>query len=419
MLALWLMGIPSAIVSDDSARAGGPAPALRLTDSVVGPATMPVDESWFASDPRSSPDYTRLLGLVGFADPAKPARLMYSSGTTGTAKCVAFSSQTLERRLLENTIIYAGHNAGRGATLNLMGLSTISGNQNALRTLLSGGLLCLPQGLPAAIDMIRMYGVQYLLGSAGHIGGLLRLLVGREPLNSVRNVYITGARIPPDILREAQAKFSADIYNGYGSTEAGTMAVGTAQLLLSNPSATGYCIPGVQMQIVDVAGNPLASDAEGRLRVRTDNLASYLGTDGELVPVGEGGWFYPGDTGRLGRDGLLHISGRVAEMINRGGVITAPEVIEEPFRRDPRLRDVAALGVATGSGFEEIWIAIVANERIDTSALLQQSRAVLRERSPDRIFQVQVIPRNENAKVQRGVLRQQLQAIVRATVRTG
>jgi long-chain acyl-CoA synthetase len=109
-------------------------------------------------------------------------------------------------------------------------------------------------------------------------------------------------------------------------------------------------------------------------------------------------------------DGLLAVTGRSSEVINRGGVIVAPEIIEDVLRLDKRLTDVGVVGVPAANGIEEIWAAVVSDATIDTRALAEASRPQLNEKVPDRIIQVEQIPRNANAKMQRNVLREQLLA---------
>jgi acyl-CoA synthetase (AMP-forming)/AMP-acid ligase II len=125
------------------------------------------------------------------------------------------------------------------------------------------------------------------------------------------------------------------------------------------------------------------------------------------------GWFYPGDVGRIFPDGLVVITGRTNEVINRGGVIVAPEVIEEVLRLDPLVRDVAVVGVPNAAGIEEIWAAVVAEGPIDANAIAVRARDKLNEKVPDRILRIDAVPRNENGKVTRNALREQLIARLR------
>jgi long-chain acyl-CoA synthetase len=152
---------------------------------------------------------------------------------------------------------------------------------------------------------------------------------------------------------------------------------------------------------------------DGIIRARSPEMASYASDAGDTIEMFRDGWFYPGDIGRIYADGLVVITGRTNEVINRGGVIVAPEIIEEVLRLDPVVKDVAVVGVPMASGIEEIWAAVVTDDPIDANAIGLRAHDKLNEKTPDRILRIDAIPRNENGKVTRNALRDQLVAKVR------
>ena len=416
IIASGLLGLTTAsILGGVGMTGGGPPAAMLLTDGEApagaAAASARVDDGWFATDPRVAPDYAALLALPGYTGPDTLARLLFSSGTTGYPKCVGLTAATLERRVLENALSLTGGSSPRGATLNLMGMSTIGGSQSAINVLAGGGLFCFAPGPAAAIEMIRLFQVQRLIASTGQLQSLLELLRGKSALTSLRTVIVSGSRMPIRTLVEAQVKLCPDIWCGYGSTEIGLLTIGLGPVLQRAEGAVGYVTPGVELEIVDEAGGPVPPGTLGVLRARAPNMAFYVDEDGKRVDATQDdGWLYPGDLARVEADGSVVIAGRTGDVINHGGVITAPEVIEEAFRRDPAISDVAAVGVATPAGIDEIWVAVVAATPLDLTQLLNQGRSLLREKAPDRVFQIGAIPRNANAKIQRGVLRDQLLA---------
>jgi acyl-CoA synthetase (AMP-forming)/AMP-acid ligase II len=108
---------------------------------------------------------------------------------------------------------------------------------------------------------------------------------------------------------------------------------------------------------------------------------------------------------------LLTITGRASDVINRGGVVVAPEYIEEAIRLRPGISDVAVFGVIGAGGIEEIWAAVVSSQRVDAASLIAALRPSLNERAPDRVIQVEAIPRGDTGKVQRSVLRERAAAM--------
>jgi len=169
-------------------------------------------------------------------------------------------------------------------------------------------------------------------------------------------------------------------------------------------------LPWVEVETVDETRTLLPPGREGVLRVRSPEAAFYMTPAGDRLDLHEDGWFCPGDVGRLDADGKLYVTGRSSEIINRGGVVVAPEAIEEVLRLDSRVADVAVVGVMNSSGVEEIWAAVVSDSLIDPRSIIDAARPRLNEKVPDRIFQVAAIPRAESAKVRRFELREILKS---------
>jgi acyl-CoA synthetase (AMP-forming)/AMP-acid ligase II len=122
-------------------------------------------------------------------------------------------------------------------------------------------------------------------------------------------------------------------------------------------------------------------------------------------------WFYPGDIGSLTAEGILCVSGRSSEVINRGGVKVSGTRIEEILRALPNIKDAAACGVAGPSGLEEIWVAIVANGPVDIEGLKRHLNAHDDVKiAPYEVFMLDELPRGELGKVQKQRLKEFLLA---------
>jgi acyl-CoA synthetase (AMP-forming)/AMP-acid ligase II len=117
--------------------------------------------------------------------------------------------------------------------------------------------------------------------------------------------------------------------------------------------------------------------------------------------------------GRLYRNGLLAILGRVNEIINRGGTKVAPDEIEEAIRQHEAISDAAAVGMLDNVGIEQIWVAVVSRDgsELDVGKMYGYCRAALPQYVPDRIFQVRAIPRNQLGKVSRVELAEHLRSL--------
>jgi acyl-coenzyme A synthetase/AMP-(fatty) acid ligase len=409
IVALALLGLPSASVgSTFTVEKAGVLPGLFLADRDVGLAgvrQLTVDDRWFAHDPALAVDYPRLARLPGFASPDKVVRYVYSSGTTGYPKCVAFSERVLELRVFHTLMTTV---SGQGtAGLNMLGFSTIAGIMAPLLTLPTGMLLCFANGNAEALAMVRLFNVSMLAVAVIQLDGMLRLVADQPPPPSLRLLAVAGAKLPVRLLNEARARLCPNIVMGYGSTEMGSMTNGTAPVIERYEGSAGYVRPWVELQAVDADGVEVAAGEDGYLRARSEEMAFYAADGDDPIETISGGWFYPGDIGRVHADGLVTITGRSTEVINRGGIIVAPELIEEVLRLDPSVREVAVVGVPV-NGVEEIWAAIVSDEPLDVNAIAERAHPKLNEKVPDRILRVDAIPRNDNGKITRNALRETL-----------
>jgi acyl-coenzyme A synthetase/AMP-(fatty) acid ligase len=161
----------------------------------------------------------------------------------------------------------------------------------------------------------------------------------------------------------------------------------------------------MELEAVDEDGNRLPAGVEGILRTRSDELAHYVVDDPDTALLFRDGWFYPGDIGSVRGDGMVVITGRSSEVINRGGSIIAPELIERVLLSHPDVSEAAAFGVPVRPGIEEIWAAVITRSRLDEEKLKAYCRQRLAEKTPDVIRSVTAIPRTPTAKIKRGQLR--------------
>lgn len=417
--ALALCGFRSASVGTAFvAERAGPSPALFLTDSAkTAPNDVTVrrvEAAWFNHDGRRPVDYAALLRLPGFDDPDEVFRYMYSSGTTGRPKCVGLTGRTLEARAARSAFEMP-YQAKAGPAMSTMGFSTVLGTLIPFMTHTNGGLLCLANGGSTALQMIRTFGVTYLAGSVAQLQDTVRALRGAPPPPTLRTVFPAGSAIPRGLLVELRARLASHVYGMYNSTEMGRITVFEAEDMGRGAGAVGYVAPSVTLEIVDDNGSPLPPGRDGAIRVKSPELAVYVGSNGEVVPATDAeGWFYPGDMGRLEADGMLMITGRTSEVMNLGGMMVAPEAVEDVLRLDGRFVDLAVTGVPSPGGTDQIWAAVVSTEPIDQAAVLAAARVRLNERTPTRIVVVDKIPRNENGKVMRNVLRDELMRLTRS-----
>ena len=175
------------------------------------------------------------------------------------------------------------------------------------------------------------------------------------------------------------------------------------------PPAAMFC-PGLKSRSRMKPDQQLPAGSEGVIRYRTPQLIENLKVaGGDQIPSVRDGWFYPGDIGALTDEGVLRLSGRSSDVINRGGAKISGTRSRGNTAGWPGIKEAAACGVVGPSGQEEFWIAIVTDGAVEIDKVKEQ----LHQHSdigirPDQIFILDALPRGELGKVQKYRLKELL-----------
>jgi acyl-coenzyme A synthetase/AMP-(fatty) acid ligase len=344
-----------------------------------------VSNDWLA------PPGLPVLPVTSFDSPDDVCRLVLSSGTTGTPKVIAVSERSLEHRFRRAALTNE-----RGRCLCMMGFSTLGGYQTLMTALALGGSVCFAGAPEDVLQVIALFRVTQLIAAPFQIRALLDAQA-KNGLHcpSLRQVFLAGGVLPVSLIAEVRQQLCPNVICAYGSTELGLVAYGPAACMHGIDGAAGFVMPDEEIQIVGKNGEMLGPDQEGIVRIKCDHKNYFVPTADD-EKIFRDGYFYPGDTGRLLPDGILVITGRTDEIINRGGDKAAPELIEEVIRKFPQIADAAVFAVP---GTAQIWAAIVCNGELQDVAVLDACRAKLAGMAPDRLFQVERIPRNDMGKI--------------------
>lgn len=355
------------------------------------------DMSWVSADVSATarkPYRDRAAGdgnLIGF-----------TSGTTGLPKPVVRSMEGLSERYRSPVI------GAQNKALIVPGLVGGFGFNSACAMLNAGKTACFAPFGEAMLSLIDLFGIDALVASNQQALALADLHA-KSPhytLSSLKTVRLSGSLLSKEAARRIKNSLCRNIIVWYASTEAGMTATAPYNTIADIPGAVGFVLPEVEVEIVDRDGNVLPPNVEGIVRVRTPELIANSRVAGSVGQVARDSWFYPGDIGRLTENKLLCIAGRYSDVINRGGVKVSATKIEDVLEALPQIKEAAACGVEGGSGFEEIWIAVVPASPIDTAEI----RRHLREHSDvgtevDEVVEVATLPRNDVGKVQKHTLK--------------
>jgi acyl-CoA synthetase (AMP-forming)/AMP-acid ligase II len=336
------------------------------------------------------------------------ALLMYTSGTTGTPKGVMLTQANVTANA---RIISDEHRLGPDdrvtAVLPLYHINAFA--VTMLAPLAHGGSLAMPPRFSASRfwDLVIRHGCTWLNLVPTMVSYLLEgEAPPREALKHVRFARSASAPLPPEHLRAFQEKFGVSVIETMGLTE-------TVAPAFSNPieparrkvGSVGRA-SGCEAKVVDEKGVELPDGTPGEIAIRGPQVTPgyYKNPAATAAAFHPDGWFRTGDVGMRDADGFFFITGRIKELIIKGGENIAPREIDEVLLRHPAVLDAAAVGVADRHYGQEIVACVIRRAGADCSA--EEIRAFCLEhlgkyKTPKAIHFVDELPRGPSGKVQR------------------
>lgn len=387
--------------------------ALKL-DCVFASDTKPdaAEITWIeleaGEQPRSLPISTELAEVEVPIDrePTRIVRLVFSSGTTGAPNAVPLSREIAMKRIFAHHLFCEG--AGSNRYLLGMPFSTIAGYGWLLMVLCRGATAIPCPNPQGAVRLIDAYQISHLLLSPILFQNVIQtgLQSGRD-FASVCMTTTGGAPLDVRLAYRARAVLGSNIWNGYTSTEAGSVARGHINQVQSDPNMIGAVLPFVTLEIVDDDDNLLPRGETGLVRIASELAVSGYDNDEGGEAVFRNGFVYPGDLGSLDEQGRLRVLGRSDELINLRGIKMAPEEIERPMSTLQGVREVAAFQADLGQGLQVCAAVVLAGDQ-SAEELSAKVQELLGQRAPQRIRFVSELPRNAMGKVLRRELADQL-----------
>jgi cyclohexanecarboxylate-CoA ligase len=365
-----------------------------------------------------------LLGPTGppGAGPAPDdvAVILYTSGTTADPKGVLHSHNTL---LSECRSTKAYHGLGAGEVLVMPSpVSHISG-------LLYGVLLPVVLGATSVLMEIwdadafcalvaRERGT-FSAGATPFLQGTLEAAArGRHDLTSLRLFPCGGADVPPELIRRAIDQLGVRSGRGYGSTEfpSITSSAGPAVPAERRATTDGAVIPPNRLVLRDEHGRPAPPGEPGEIWARGPELClGYRDPALNADAFDAGGFFRTGDLGTLDADGYLTITGRVKDIIIRGGEKFSAKEIEDLLFEHPQVRSVAVVPLPDPRLGERICAVVVPADPAHPPTLAElvaflTTREISRRKLPEHLEITDALPTTASGKVQKHLVRAWLAA---------
>jgi len=239
---------------------------------------------------------------------------------------------------------------------------------------------------------------QAILSRAAHNLAVIQ----RHPLRFIRS---SSSALLPQVQAEIEKVFHAPVIQAYGMTEAAhQMCCTPLPPALNKPGSVGLPA-GPEVAIMDAQGHMVPNGTVGEIVIRGENVTpGYENNPKANAENFTNGWFRTGDQGMMDGDGYVSITGRIKEIINRGGEKISPLEIDEILLDHPAVRQVVVFGIPHEKLGEEVGAAVVLREGLDaTEHELRQhvAKRVADFKVPKRIVRLDAIPLNDTGKMQR------------------
>jgi acyl-CoA synthetase (AMP-forming)/AMP-acid ligase II len=346
------------------------------------------------------------------------ALVLHTSGSTGRPKRVPI----LHRNITASAKNIVAHYAltPEDVSLCVMPLFHVHGLvASTLSTLLSGGAVV----VPAKFNPLSFWRTSRDTGATWYsavptIHSILLSRAGNErPVGAegLRFIRSCSAALPPEMMERMEQAFGAPVLEAYGMTEASHQMASSPQPPAARKPGSVGPGTGVQIGIMDDTGNLLAVEERGEVVIKGPNVVSGYENNPEANAKSySDGWFRTGDQGFLDADGYLTLTGRLKELINRGGEKIGPREIDEVLLTHPAVAEAVAFGVPHATWGEEVVAAVVLKENSPATEL--ELLAFCKERladfkRPKKFYIVDTIPRTATGKIQRGAVAKALAGV--------
>ncbi len=352
---------------------------------------------------------------AGFAEPEDIALILHTSGTTSRPKIVPLSQRNVvtSANNIGKTLEFT--TADRG--LNIMPLFHIHGLLAGLLAPLSrgGSVYCTP-GFNVLKFFAWMQAAQatwYTAVPTMHQAILTRAdnnreIIARQPLRFIRS---SSSSLPPQVIVELEATFNAPVIEAYGMTEASHQMASNPLHDARKPGSVGVAA-GPEIAIMDEFGNHLQIGEIGEIVIRGENVTA--GYENNPKANAEGfvnGWFRTGDQGLIDNDGYITLTGRLKEIINRGGEKVSPREVDEALMNHPAVLQVVTFAMPHEKLGEDVAAAVVLREgawATEQELRVFLSTKVAAFKTPRKILFLKEIPKGATGKLQRIGLAQKL-----------
>eukprot|EP00177_Eucheuma_denticulatum_P000011 GFKZ01000021.1.p1 GENE.GFKZ01000021.1~~GFKZ01000021.1.p1 ORF type:complete len:525 (+),score=80.12 GFKZ01000021.1:368-1942(+) len=392
------------------------APILTAAQSLALPVIrLPPHLAHPASEFEETPDAPYPTAADYNPGPADVAMFLHTSGTTSRPKGVPLSHANLTSSLANIAQTYELSPSDR--CLLVMPLFHVHGLMAAtLTTLATGGAVVFPPGGKFSASAFWPALVSARATWYTAVPTIQQILLARADKDypaeppKLRFIRSCSASLAPAVLQRLESRFGAPVLEAYAMTEA-------AHQMTSNPlpkygerkaGSVGIAQGGVKVAVLDERNEVVGVGVGGEVCIQGDNVTKgYQNNPAANEVAFAGGWFHTGDQGVLDADGYLTLTGRIKELVNRGGEKISPLEVDAALLAHDGVKEAVSFAVPDEKYGEEVNAAVILKEGVavgaeDLSKFASGKLAAFKV--PKRFFICDDLPRTATGKIQRRIV---------------
>ncbi|KXT11070.1 hypothetical protein AC579_8549 [Pseudocercospora musae] len=342
------------------------------------------------------------------AQPEDTALVLHTSGTTGRPKAVPLSHRNLTRTIhnIKNTYKLTAEDR----TMLIMPLFHVHGLlAGFLAPLSTGGSVIVPGAFSATTfwkHFVEHEANWYTAVPTMHQILLKNNHLWPTPMPKIRFIRSCSSPLSPKVFHDLEAAFKAPVLEAYAMTEA-------AHQMTSNPYPPAKRKPGsvglgqgVEVKILDQDGNEVPQGKEAEICIKGSNVTKgYINNDkANRESFTADGFFRTGDQGKKDEDGYVIITGRIKELINKGGEKISPIELDNTLAQHPAVSEAVSFAIPDELYGQDVGFAVVPKDGIlitEDEVKKWMSARVAKFKIPRRVFFTKIMPKTATGKIQR------------------
>lgn len=380
---------------------------IPSVEVVIGCGFVPADGLGFDDLATAEP------AAIVDRDDAEVAVMIFTSGTAGSPKAAMLTHGNLRSNIAQVLSVPENAQSSDDVTFAVLPMFHIFGLNVVLGVSFATGsrLLLVERFDPiSAIEAIDKHGVTVLTGPPTMWAALASMPdLPPDSFSSIRLAVSGAARLGEETAQALQTRFGLELREGYGLTEASPV-VATAIGSGAPIGSVGVPLPGLEVRLVDDAGDDVLIGDPGEVWVRGPNVFAGYWNDAEATAavLDPDGWLHTGDVGTVDDDGYLYLVDRRKDLIIVSGFNVYPAEVEEVLMTHPAIDACAVVGVPhpyTGEAVKAYVVSAPGSSIEEDEVVAFCAERLARYKCPDKVWFVDEVPVGMAGKVLRRSLR--------------